>query len=278
MFACLVVAAVAASNPLIAFVAISENGFPEIAIVPSDGSSAPKILTDMRTKHVEQPRLSHSRQTIVFSSDFQTNEPILYTIDVNGGKPIPLTVSVQGAQIAADWSPDDSLLVMEEVHEETEFTNLVLIDAEGQSRFPIMDEMSQHNDFFARWAPHGDEILFLSDRDVFHPEFYLFNLREIDSPSASKKLNHLPPLVHYPMGNGPSFSPQGDEFIFEEEKDPHFVNLIQTSLDEDNIRHLFSVDVIHKSNDLNDLSLSQVSFCGCVVIFMWRIYVFMHLY
>jgi len=245
-----------ATPPLIAFVA-NQNGFPEIAVVPSDGSSPPRILTDMRTTHVEHPRLSHSRQTIVFSSDFEAKFPILYSIGVDGdNKPIPLTSTVLGAQIAADWSPDDSLLIMEEVDENTQFTRLVLIDAEGNSRFPVVEEPQQHNDFFARWAPHGDEILFLSDRDAYHPEFMLLNLHEVGSLEAISSLRHLPPIVHYPMGNGPSFSPSGEEFIYEEEAEAHFVSLIQSTLNED-VKHLFSVDVIQKPKELSDLSLSQ---------------------
>ena len=259
IFACLVVATLA-SDPLITFVA-NQNGFPEIAVVPSDGSSPPRILTSMKTMHVEHPRLSHSKEKIVFSSDFESKFPILYTIGVGGGKPEPLTASVRGAQIAADWSPDDTMLVMEEIHGATEFTRLVLVDAEGNSRFPLMESDDSYNDFFARWSPHGDEILFLSDRSAFHPDFFVFDLSDIDSPFA-RKLAHLPPLVHYPMGNGPSISPSGDEFIFEEERDAHFVSLIETSMHEQNpkIREHFSVDVIHRPDDLNDLSLSQVTF------------------
>jgi hypothetical protein len=111
----------------------------------------------------------------------------------------------------------------------------------------------QYNDFFARWCPCGHEILFLSDRESHHPDFYVYDLED-DSVTHL----FLPPIVHFPMANGPAFLPGGEGFIYQEENEPNFVHLISASVeDEAAVRLLFPVDVI--PTDPHDLALSQVT-------------------
>ena len=94
--------------------------------------------------------------------------------------------------------------------------------------------------------------MFLSDRDSHHPEFYIYDL-EVDS--VSRLL--IPPIVHFPMANGPAFLPGGDEFIYQEENEPNFVHLISVSMDDQLPSDLlFAVDLI--MDEETDLALSQV--------------------
>jgi hypothetical protein len=114
---------------MIAFVTTS-GGHAEIAVADGEGVSPPRVITSLRS-HVTHPRLSNSREHIVFSSDYGRGHPILFVVGSDGTHLRPLSVEDDPAiQVAADWAPDDSMLVTEEIDPVTGFTRLFIVDAE----------------------------------------------------------------------------------------------------------------------------------------------------
>mmetsp|Transcript_6362 Transcript_6362/g.8467 ORF Transcript_6362/g.8467 Transcript_6362/m.8467 type:complete len:319 (+) Transcript_6362:146-1102(+) len=256
LFLSLLFSLLTAELELISFIS-TRNGISEVAVVPADGSSEPRVLTDLQSE-VSNPRLSHKSDKIVFSTNYQSEHHMLWVVDVEGAmKPHRLTQfpMEDGVEIAADWSPDDSMLVVELVSLESGFTHIYLIDFEGESKIPLMEDKGRYNDFFARWSPSGREILFLSDRVGHHPEFYIYDLEN----DFVQNLHYIPPIVHFPIENGPSYLVDGYSFVYQEESDAGFVNFAEVSLENQSVQMLFPVDIVHRPStaELGDLGISQ---------------------
>ena len=266
--------AVLCEEGLITFVTGKIDGAQEVATIAPEGLPEVRVIPGTRGMHTSTPRLSHSQKEIVFSSDLDSEHPLLYVVPVDGSEsPRRLTTldPERYVELAAEWASDDSMLVMEYI--DTKATGhsqghirIAVVSASGDKWLPLMTEeiagaRQGHNDFFAEWHPEGHSIIFLSDRDSFHPEFYLLDL--IDETVI--QLGHLPPTVHYPLGNAPAMLPDGSGFIYEEEMDDHAVNMVQVnfvpgSRDGYEIDFLFSPRVVKWDDGRHpvDLDISQV--------------------
>jgi Tol biopolymer transport system component len=148
---CCLSVVVSATQGTITFIS-TRNGFSDVAVVDVQSfESQPRILTNLRTPHTAHPRINHALDRVVFMSDHEGN-PALYVVDIHGDNVVQRLAKFEDhdIQIAADWAPDDSMLVIEYIVPETGHTRLALIDAEGEAKLPLMEVDGNYNDFFAR--------------------------------------------------------------------------------------------------------------------------------
>lgn len=72
----------------------SSNGYSELSIAKGEGEgeeTEARVITRLRGQ-ITHPRLSHTREEIVFSSDYGREHPILFVIGSDGKNMRPLTV------------------------------------------------------------------------------------------------------------------------------------------------------------------------------------------
>lgn len=179
----LALAAIACSqdNAKIAFIS-DRDGNEELYVMNADGSDVTR-LTDTGGHISYDHRWSPDGRRIAFASDQSGNHEI-YVMNADGSGLIQLTHSDRDDSNPA-WSPDGQRIAFISGHPEdlesylkdadgSDFANrdrvkllgsfdIYLMNADGSDLAQLTD--SAGTDFYPRWSPDGQRIVFISDRD-----------------------------------------------------------------------------------------------------------------
>ncbi|MEM9552621.1 MAG: PDZ domain-containing protein [Acidobacteriota bacterium] len=139
------------------------SGEYEIYLRPTDGSSAPRQLTNDASVWRFAPEWSPDSSTLAFSD----RKRRLFVIDVESGEQTLVDRSFRGDFTVYVFSPDSRWLAYERTREDTRMTGISLFSLDSGEVTRFGD--GQANDYSPAWSADGTHLIYLSDRD--------FNLR-----------------------------------------------------------------------------------------------------
>jgi Tol biopolymer transport system component len=146
-------------------------------VLASEDGTRRRMLLDLPDAFAQYPRWSRNGHRIVFwrNSEDPHGPGGLYMINADGSALTAISTSGVSAG-AADWSPDDSHLVV------YSGTGIALIgtDGSGLSPFPVTNADPRYGTWGLSWSPDGNEILYNGSHNVggFQggPDVWVFNI------------------------------------------------------------------------------------------------------
>jgi len=252
---------------LVAMVQTRNGESDQVALLVVGSSEGPTALTNLPGGTVTSPRLSPSGERVLFTWEKVAGHGLLHIVGTCGDAAPVRATALDGdryVELSGDWLYDESAIVLDYVDRARDGDEAVvrigIYDMESAKLHELVPSPPGSSNFFPRWSPDGAQILFLSDRAGYHPDFHLYDFQA----GEAKPLPHLPPLVHFPAGNRPSYDPASPRsFVYQEDREIHGVTLVRIdpapfeSEEKDGVEWLFSTRSQYEGAVPVDLLLSQ---------------------
>ncbi len=178
---------------------------PDVYLVDAVGEQVRNL-----TGHSAQDRFgawSPDGQHLLFVSDRDGGNLVIYAIGVQGGEPTSLSDPASDSA-RPRWSPDGTKIAFMTNHDED--IEIYVMNADGGNVTRLTD--SQGFDGFPAWSPDGKQIAFVSVRDG-NPEIYLMNA----DGSEPKNLTNNP--AQDSLEGDFAWSPDGAQSLFHSNRD-----------------------------------------------------------
>ena len=140
-----------------------KTGEDEIWIVPQDGSSAAKQITNGGSTYKFEIKWSPDSKKIVW---FDRKQRLQY-VDVDSKKVFPVAELEDSETREFAWSPDSKWIAYVEPHPDT-MQRIMLFSLDSKARYPVTDTWYQSAE--PVFSPDGKYLFFVSNRD-FRPVY-----------------------------------------------------------------------------------------------------------
>jgi len=187
----------------LAFTSDRNDGVAQIFVANVDGTNPIAVTNGSAANY--SPAWSPDSQKIVFTSERDGNQEI-YTAKADGSTiNTPTRYTYNAApDYDPDWSVNNEIVFVSERDGNKEIYKMRL-DATGLRN---LSNSAESDDYAPAWSPDGDQVAFISDRDLPGGWFDIYRLNADGSyPSQSKVTNNH-------VANFPDWSPDGRQIVF----------------------------------------------------------------